>query len=217
MKISVLILTHNRPELFQRCLKSLIHAYNKVDTYTKGVLDLEIIVNNDSRDIEEVYTDHIKYQYVQSDNLSDIYRSLFERASGEYIYFLEDDDVLSVDFFHELSKCPEDILYFNYVPHEWQPSFVPFLEYTSRKGMTKEEFLDGYDDEHFQFGQICFKKKCLDIKDFPTDNTLQNDFEIFKKLNGSFRTVPKFLYRQTTDGGDNISFRELNKDSRWIM
>ena len=47
MKLSILILTHNRPKLFKRCIKSVIK--NLPD------FDIEILVNNDSNDIEEVY------------------------------------------------------------------------------------------------------------------------------------------------------------------
>jgi len=209
MKISVLILTHNRPQLFKRCLDSVTHAYRYWKT------DLEVLVNNDSDDITELYHDTVTYSYNKSDNLSDLYRDLFERATGDYVYFLEDDDVMSIDFFYEVSKRQADIMYFNYIPHKWEQSMIGFFEYTNKK-CTKDEFLDRYDDHHFQFSQIFFKKKCLDINQFPTDNNLHNDFKIFQRLKGSFVTIPKFLYRQTTDGGDNISFKSLNKDERWI-
>ena len=210
MKISVLIPTHNRPQLFKRCIESVITAYKHYN------VDLEILVNNDSRDIQELYSDLVQYEYNQSDDLSDIYRGLFGRASKEYVYFLEDDDIMSKEFFYEISRFKEDIFYFNYIPFEWHHHFISFFEYTGKKG-TKEEFLDGYDDHNFQFGQICFKKECLDIKDFPTGNNVHNDFEVFRKLRGSFRTIPKFLYRQTIDGGDNISFRHTEKDDKWNL
>jgi len=209
MKISVLILTHNRPDLFKRCIESVITAYKHFN------VNLEILVNNDSRDITEVYPKMTRYYYSSSSNISVLYQLLFEKASNEYVYFLEDDDVMGKDFFFEVSQHTEDILYFNYIPHEWDVSFISFFDYTNKRG-TKEDFLDEYDDHNYQFGQICFKKECLDINDFPSDNHLQNDFVIFKKLHGSFKTIPKFLYRQTTDGGDNISFKMLCKDDRWI-
>lgn len=208
MKISILIPTHNRPQLFERCINSVITAHRHWN------VDLEILVNNDTRDICELYSGYTKYEYNKSDNLSDIYRGLFNRVTKEYVYFLEDDDVMSKEFFYELSRFNEDIYYFNYMPYRWEESMVKFFDYTNRR-CTKEEFLDGYDDHHFQFGQICFKKKCLDINDFPDNNDLINDFRIFQKLKGSFYTIPRFMYRQTTDGGDNISFHQLNKDERW--
>lgn len=209
MRISVLILTHNRPQLFKRCIESVMTAYKHWN------VDLEILVNNDSNDIEELYIGYIKYEYNKSDNLSDLYRGLFEKATGEYVYFLEDDDVMSKEFFYEVSRYSDDILYFNYIPYQWHPSFISFFEYTNYR-VNKEEFLKGYDDHNFQFGQLFFRKVCLNINDFPDDNCLQNDFKIFQRLEGSFRPINKFLFRQTIDGGDNISFHKLNKDGRWI-
>jgi glycosyltransferase involved in cell wall biosynthesis len=208
MKISVLIPTHNRPHLFKRCIESVVKAYEHYN------VDLEIIVNNDSKDVQELYASLTKYEYNQSDNLSDIYHGLFERATKDYVYFLEDDDIMSKEFFFELSRFDEDILYFNYIPYQWHPSFITFFEYTGYR-VDKEQFLERYDDHNFQFSQLCFRKECLDINDFPDDNCLQNDFKIFQRLRGSFRPINKFLYRQTVDGGDNISFKGLNRDDRW--
>jgi glycosyltransferase involved in cell wall biosynthesis len=201
MKISVLILTHNRPELFVRCINSVIEA-NKLHP-----VDLEIIVNNDSMDIEEIHKDITSYQYEKYDDLSMVYLSLFKRASKDYIYYLEDDDVMSVDFFRILSEYDDDIFYFNYIPYTWHSHFVRSFKYTDGV-YTKEGFLSQYNDHDFQFGQICFRKKCLDVDKFPTGNNMSNDFVIFKMISGSFRTINKFLFTQTTDGGDNISFRK---------
>lgn len=210
MSISVLILSHNRPQLFKRCLESVILAnmYHNVD--------LEVIVNNDTNDIVELNGEFIQYQYEKSDNLSDIYKSLFDRAKGEYIYYLEDDDVMGVRFFETLSQFDEDIFYFNYSPYKWSMDFVRFFGYAGKNFVNKGHFLKEYDDHNFQFGQICFRKDSLDVNDFPDDNCLQNDFKIFQRLKGTFRSINKILYSQTIDGGDNISFRLLNRDRRWI-
>ena len=51
MMLSILILTHNRPQLFKRALTSVL---NNLPDY-----EIEILVNNDSQDIEEIYSDDV--------------------------------------------------------------------------------------------------------------------------------------------------------------
>ena len=82
MKLSILILTHNRPKLFKRCIDSVIK--NLPD------FDIEILVNNDSNDIEEVYSENItiKYFYKKYKELGETYRFLYFESKGEYIFFL---------------------------------------------------------------------------------------------------------------------------------
>ena len=67
--ISVLIPTHNRPALFERAIRSVFN--------TTTSLKLEIIVNNDTRDISEIYSNiPVKYMYTQHEDLSIIYKKL---------------------------------------------------------------------------------------------------------------------------------------------
>jgi len=204
-KYSILIPTHNRPELFQRCIASV----------QRGMLgaDYEIIVNNDSRDIEEVERYNIKYYYMRNDNLGMIYKFLFDRGNGEYVYYMEDDDIMDPNFYERIKLFNEDIMFGNYVPFEWNKSFIEYMR--SRPQSSKEDFLETFDPHHFQLCQIMFRKSALADADFPTDNNLQNDFLLFERLQGSFRVVNNFFYKQTIDGGDNISFSYLNKDPRW--
>lgn len=214
MKISVLIPTHNRPQLFQRCIQSVFAAHNHYP------VDLEILVNNDSNDIEEVYMEGISvnYSYLQTDNLGTIYKLLYDSASKEYVYYLEDDDIMSVNFFEVLDKHNADIFYFNYTPYKVTRNFIQFFNYTKYYAdNTKEEFLENYDDFNFQFSQICFKKTSLPSGTFPETNYIKNDFIIFKLLTGSFQAIDAYLYKQTIDGKDNISFKNYNKDTRWIL
>jgi hypothetical protein len=63
--------------------------------------------------------------------------------------------------------------------------------------------------------QIIFKKSLLPINTFPTGNNIHNDWILFNKLNGSIKCNKKMLWVQTTDGSDNISFEEFNKDVRF--
>jgi hypothetical protein len=177
--------------------------------------DYEIIVNNDSNDIEEIHDHNVTYHYKQSDNLGEIYKFLFDQAQGEYVYFMEDDDMMHPNFYNSISLFDEDIIFGNYVPYKWDGSFIDYMK--SRPQMDKEEFLEDFDPHHYQFSQILFRKKALAEGDFPVDNHLQNDFVIFQRLQGTFRITNTFFYKQTVDGKDNISFKEYCKDPRWTL
>lgn len=194
MQISILILTHNRPELFKRCIESVFDNY-------KG--DIEILVNNDSWDIEEIYHPEIpvKYFYKQSENLSDLYKHLFDKAEKEYIYFLEDDDIILPAVFNDY---PFKIICGNYKPDSLDRTYLEYWSKDPRHYDTSPE--------HFQLGQVLFKKECL--TDFPDGNDLENDFKLFKMLKGSYFKTGNLFFKQTRDGKDAISSR-FNKDPRW--
>jgi glycosyltransferase involved in cell wall biosynthesis len=216
MKLSVLILTHNRPKLFKRAISSVL---NNLPGY-----DIEILVNNDTSDIDEIYDDRvpIKYHYFQHDDLSCIYKYLFDRATGEFIYYLEDDDYIRVNFF-ECLDLTTDINYMEYIS---EPLIREIGPYHSFKRISKNRvinhknnakiFVDNIDSEEFQLGQIVFRRSLVDI--FPKGNTIYNDFVLFQKIandNTSFKYVNEVTWVQTTDGQDNISFPEYNKDVRF--
>lgn len=198
-KLSILILTHNRPLLFKRCVESILkHKKNFV----------EILVNNDTDDIEE--SSDYKLFHKKSDNLSDLYEFLFDSASGEYIYFLEDDDYITDDFFENIDFL-SDLYYMNFVSHDIR------LTLERRKNKFDLEKIN----DKFQLSQILFKKKF--VTEFPFGNNLDNDWVLFNNIltninqnNGIIRVIEKYMWVQTTDGKDNISFPKYNKDKRWI-
>ena len=107
-KLSILIPTHNRPSLFKRCIKSVLDQSTNIK--------YEIIVNNDSRDIDEIYDDSvsIKYYYKKYYDISKIYKFLYDQSCGEYVYFLEDDDYIGNNFFSVLD-FNYDINFINYI------------------------------------------------------------------------------------------------------
>ena len=72
--ISILIPTHNRPLLFKRCINSVLNQNTEVE--------YQILVNNDSGDIEEIYHDkiHIEYFYKHYSDLSLVYIHLFDSS-----------------------------------------------------------------------------------------------------------------------------------------
>jgi len=192
MKLSILILTHNRPELFKRCFKSAMNDYN-----------FEILVNNDNQDIEEIQGG--KYFYEKSDNLADLYKFLFNKAKGEYVIFLEDDDYFTDDFFH-LLDFEYDVNYFNYMSYD--------IRKTVKRAQQKFEIESK--NINFQLSQIMFKKSL--VSEFPTNNDLDNDWNLFQHIKtktNSIKIVKDYAFIQTTDGKDNISFEKYNKDRRW--
>jgi MoaA/NifB/PqqE/SkfB family radical SAM enzyme len=190
--ISILILTHNRPKLFERAIKSIM---DNLPDYP-----VEIIVNNDSNDIEEI--DGATYYYEKHKDLSYTYKFLLDKATQEYIYFLEDDDYLLPKFFSKLD-FKYDINFINYRHEDINDCIDRF----------KRDF--AVEEEDFQLGQILFKKSL--VKEFPIGNILGNDWKLFKSLDsGSMKLIEDILWVQTTDGKDNISFPEYNKDKRFM-
>lgn len=192
MKLSILILTHNRPKLFERCLKSALK--NKPDY-------VEIIVNNDSSDITEI--PGISYFYNKHNDLSCTYEFLFDKAQGEYIYFLEDDDYLT-DNFYKLIDFNYDINYMNY----WH--------FDEHLNLTKYKFFEiENENKLFQLGQIMFKKSLL--TEFPKGNALHNDWNLFQSIKnkGTIKIINNKMFIQTQDGKDNISSQFYCSDERF--
>lgn len=205
IKLSILILTHNRPELFQRALNSVIHFPNT-----------EIIVNNDSCDIQEINQINIKYFYKQSDDLSDIYNFLIEQSTGEYLFFLEDDDFCTNNADKILNYLNEDIIYCPFIPDNNISEYFKWFKYFPNKIIDNEtlhQILDTNYKYKFQLSQIIFKK--TSITNLMINNKLDNDYTFFKNLKGSVQLLNKPLFVQTTDGNDNISYSKYCKDERF--
>jgi glycosyltransferase involved in cell wall biosynthesis len=205
--ISILIPTHNRPLLFKRCINSILNQNTEVE--------YEILVNNDSCDIEEIYHDkiHIKYFYNRYSDLSLVYKCLFDAAKYPYIFYLEDDDYLLPDFFKHIDFTV-DVNFCEYIslPHiNENVQDAIYNQKINRKYASctdVKQFVNNSNVEYFQLSQLCgFKKKIL--KQFPVGNNVENDLILFKNISKnaqSFNYIPKKLWVQTTHGGDNISF-----------
>lgn len=203
IKLSILILTHKRPTLFKRCIESVLNILYD---------GIEIIVNNDSLDIEEIPHQNITYYYNKFEHLSQTYEFLLKTAKGEYVYFLEDDDYLNTNFFDILSLLGTvDIIFGNYYP-TWNTKYV--LECSrifNTDSTTAESFV--LKRKNFQLGQCIFRRSLGISYDFPFDSHIHNDYKLIShvlSLSNEIKSTSKILYFQTTDGGDNISFPESN-------
>lgn len=205
IKVSVLILTHNRPELFKRCLSSVLK--NKPEC-------AEILVNNDTCDIEEV--SGATYYYERNDDLSIIYNFLIDKAVGEYIYFLEDDDYVVSKFWDMVMTdiSTKRTVVYSFIPDGDVRDYLTSFHNKVPTGLyNKSDFIQGMDIYKFQLSQVLFMKK--DITKWMEGNNLDNDFVLFEGLDNDIYYNSTPIFTQTTDGKDNISYKIYCKDDRF--
>ena len=167
MRLSILIPTHNRPELFSRCLNSVLPIIKD---------DIEIIVNNDSHDIVEIPHRQIQYHYNKYDNLSDVYKFLLEKSTGEYIYFLEDDDYLANGFTN--LNLDADLICGNYYPTYQPNDILRYLTIHKDDVVSSKEYCKTINLEDLQLSQYIFKRRCIQHFNFPKDNNVHNDINL---------------------------------------
>ena len=201
MKLSILIPTHNRPKLFERCIRSVIENCPS---------DVEVIVNNDSNDIEEA-EGNIKYYYKKL-QLTDIYKFLVQKAHGDYVYFLEDDDYLSPNFYAKIKdslKEENDLIIGKYYSCDRSKKIETDI---LRIHHLKKDFY--IEDEMFQLGQVIFKRSIFKDFDWFNDNDIHNDYKMTKYFLQKYKYIKlnKVFYIQTDDGKDNISFPEYQSE-----
>ena len=205
IKLSILILTHNRPLLFKRAIESVINLPN-----------IEILVNNDSCDIDEIILPYIKYFYKTSNDLSDIYNFLISKSSGEYLYFLEDDDYCTSNMNKYEEFLTEDIVYCPFIPDNSFYNYLKHFKNFPNKVIDNIDLHKTLDHKlifKFQLSQIIFKKSSVSM--LMSGNYLDNDYKFFKNLRGKVRMLNKPIFIQTTDGKDNISYKQYCKDKRF--
>lgn len=194
-KLSILIPTHNRPLLFKRCLESALHKLPN---------DIEIIVNNDTNDIEEIFHPQVTYHYQSFEHLSQVYEFLLHQSKGEFIYYLEDDDYLTHGFYdYVYTYMNYDLIGGNYFP-SWNTDLI----LKCGTSMSREFNIDY---SIFQLGQFIMKRDLAISFDFPKDSNIHNDRKLVEHVMSNTNkclNAPLIFYVQTTDGGDNISFPE---------
>lgn len=202
MHLSILIPSHNRPYLFRRCLESVL------DQIVDGI---EVIVNNDSKDITEIKHPQVTYHYNQFDNLSAIYKFLLQQSQGEFVYYLEDDDFL-VKGFTDI-QLDADIIAGNYFPKYKPEDLMKYLRQFEKINMTPERFVKLLNFDMLQLSQFIYKRSVIEDFDFPNDSNVHNDINLTlhaASRSSKVKTLSNVFFYQTKDGKDNISFPDTN-------
>jgi len=199
MKLSILIPTHNRPKYFERCLNSILAQLDDES--------IEIIVNNDSNDIIEIEHPQVRYFYNKFTSLCEIYEFLLLESTGDYVYYLEDDDYLASNFFDV--QLDADMIVGNYYPTYSTKHVIQFSTIYKDNLMDSNQFLQNLNEEDLQLSQHIYKRDLITDFVFPKDSKISNDILLTThaaKRSHKIKTVNKILYYQTIDAGDNISF-----------
>lgn len=113
MKYSIIVPTYNREKLLKKCIESVLNQ-----TYQNFEL---IVVDDGSTDntkkLVKSYNDD-RLKYYENDNHGIAYSRNFgiEKATGDYLFFLDSDDYVDYDFLDVVDKNikKNDILIFDY-------------------------------------------------------------------------------------------------------
>jgi len=217
-RISVIIPTHNREKLCKRAIASVV---------SQTFDDYEIIVSNDSETeydtIDSYIFQHPKVSYhkVPSLGYDSNYMFLAEKATGEFLYCLEDDDYLIDNKLFE--KCIALIDKHPKVNAVLMNSSLGFKDAVSSKSnfketYTNEEFFELFPDISvgFQFGQVLSRTvviKHLILKEVPKNyGSVNTDALVFLLLCLKKGTVchTNSVGYMITVNGDNQSWNNYD-------
>ena len=197
--LTILILTHNRPQLFYR-------LFNIIKQY-----ECEIIVNNDSNDVLTLPNGNyknIRLFHNKFSNLSDIYKFLILKVNTSWFYILEDDDI-PLNFFKAFVNFSD--LNFNDLNfNDLNFDAIVGSYFTFDKRFVKYDL----ESKDFQLSQIIFKNKTFNFNslyDRCNGDCIYNDYYFVKENIFNPFVTNYCFYKQTVDGKDNISFPEYNK------
>lgn len=103
-KISVIVPVYNTEKYLEKCIDSIL---------VQGMQDFEIIIINDGstdnseciiKRYETKYSDKIKYCNKPNGGLSDARNFGVQKATGEYLCFIDSDDYIDKNLFNNLEK-----------------------------------------------------------------------------------------------------------------
>ncbi len=174
--VSFIIPTHNRADVLRDCLESVVNQ-----TYT----NIEVVVVNDNSqdntdDILSEYKNRYKFfNYYNNDGKGGNAARNFgiKMANGEYIAFMDDDDICELFRIEEQMKpILENNFYYNFVVS----SFYLFGRNGEKKQVT--DYLKPVDSIGFTVRWLVKKEILLKVGGFDTEQPALQDVEFFWRL-----------------------------------
>lgn len=202
MKLSVLIPTHNRPKMFKRALSSILSVMGKYN--------VEIIVRCDDNSVtkKDISVGHNIHLYHAKKDINGMYKELYEKSTGDYIYYLEDDDYITPYFetaYKEVSNGLELFVgLYNSVNKDTNISQIS--EYRIKHNTL-------YIPSDFQLSQMIFKRSLIEPNDFPISYHNENDEILLKTILGrvnknKVKYSMRYIFNQGIDY-NNLSLDEI--------
>nr|WP_312175878.1 glycosyltransferase [Moraxella sp. CTOTU46934] len=203
--LSVIIPVYNGEEFIQRCLNSIISAFEKVDNFSIELILVDDGSIDNSRDIIKEFNkkyDFIKYYYQHNQGPSAARNFGLDVAIGDYIGFVDCDDTVKPFFFQSLQKAiygKPDLILFGYekVLREGKFNFFTPEEKTC---MNVKDKLSDVFNEKLLFWYSCTKiyKNSL-IKNIRFDSRIRlGEDTIFNlqvvKNSSVIKQIPEILY-----------------------
>ena len=192
--------THNRPELFKRALGSVLTV---LDGY-----NIEIIIRCDDNSItkEDIPVLDFVPLYHTTKDINGMYQELYEKSTGDYIYYLEDDDFILPYF----KKCVDYMFKGNSLLVGLHKSVnqkinkLQLAEFTSKK----DHF---YVPDYFQLGQMIFDKRM--VTEFPSEYHDENDEHLLRNILtnaplSETKYVVNYIFTQGVDN-QNLTLKEI--------
>lgn len=206
-KYSIIIPTHNRPDFLNRNLNALSNIKNG---------EVIIIENNSSAENLERYSkielnEFERMFHVEDDKfrLSSARNFGIDKAKGEYLFFLDDDDLITTDFvsFLENGKFCEDIYRLQYLRDDGFKAGIKFGKIVKKTTKLDEVQVSSYLIKRELFSQCNIRfKEC-----FMEDNVFAADIWKTGKVQRVIRGMNSITYTTTNESMTRTSEKNSNK------
>lgn len=191
MKISIIVVAYNVEDYVERCMKSVIKSFRKYIDYEVVVID-DGSTDDTSLILERFTTDpNIKYISIIHSGLGAARNFGLKIAKGDFVIFVDGDDVLSENCLVELNESLKGDSQTKLVIFQWQS--------ISERGEYIGDPQGGplLDQMFLTCWNKCYKKKFIDSFAFP-ENVLYEDvgfaIRAFREAGIQIKYIPSALY-----------------------